>query len=244
MKKTAGIALLAILAEHAECQPEIYGKPTISEKTIEAVLKINGSPAEGIGDKVCEMSEKYKVDTAFLLAVFGKESDYGREGIASKTKSWSNMRPGPQWKGKVYDAGGKKGKFRQYDSFEQSLENFCRHLQLNYPQTTTIREWAPKHAPAEDRNDPQDFISDMIKKIGVYQDIESRRTVPVQHEGSWLFIPGPKWKQIAEGRAYIVKTGDTLTGISKKCRTSEARLKALNGLKGNYLKSGQYLKTR
>jgi LysM repeat protein len=46
------------------------------------------------------------------------------------------------------------------------------------------------------------------------------------------------------GSRYLVKRGDTLSGIAARFRTSVASIKRLNGLRGDVIRAGQTLRVR
>ena len=71
---------------------------------------------------------------------------------------------------------------------------------------------------------------------------EYTKKYPCSTQGSNL--PGKKKKFVVTTRyrKYKVKSGDTLSGIAKKYRTTVAKIKKVNGLRSNIIRTGQVLK--
>ena len=159
---------------------DLRGKPTISAATIDAILSEAGSPAAGSGVHFVEYGQQYGIDPAFALAFFRQESNYGKDGIATVTKSIGNVIYAevalPDYS---YTAPGKNpGPWSAYNTYENSINGWY-HLMTNskhYFQQGkyTLEEILPVYAPAADGNDPQAYINNVKRSVQEYRQREQQ----------------------------------------------------------------------
>ncbi len=170
----------AVPSVSAAGKTDIRGKPTISAATIDKILSEAGSPASGSGVHFVEYGEQYGIDPAFALAFFRQESNYGKVGIATVTKSIGNVIYSevalPDYS---YTAPGKNpGPWSAYNAYENSINGWY-HLMTNskhYFQQGkyTLEEILPVYSPAADGNDPQAYINNVKKSVQEYRQREQQ----------------------------------------------------------------------
>ena len=75
----------------------ILHAPRISEAKFAAILRDGRSPAYPDAPACYRAAVARGVDPAVLLAIFRKESSYGRAGRARGNRSWGNLRRSPDY---------------------------------------------------------------------------------------------------------------------------------------------------
>lgn len=129
----------------------IIGPPRISYAGFASVLRSGWSPAAGEAAGCYRAFTDAGVDPAVGLAVFRKESTYGRFGKAARTRSWGNIRePG--------------GAFRSYSSWTAGARDAARLLTIYGSnrirpgrKTDTVQTFPYVWAPAADHNAPDRY---------------------------------------------------------------------------------------
>ena len=88
----------------------VLGGPSLSADLINQVLASAGSPAAGTGQGLYDLSVQSGIDDAYALAVFEKESSFGRYGAGFEDHALGN----------IVCAGYPtcNGRFRWYPSWE------------------------------------------------------------------------------------------------------------------------------
>lgn len=127
----------------------ITGSPSISAEQVDKVLCKASSPACGTGYTLYTYGTQHGIDPAFALAVFHHESNYGKEGVATQTRSLGNIR--------CTDGYTCIGGFRSYPSWQESYTDFYKLIAgplyvgagLDTPEKIM-----PRYAPAADSNNP------------------------------------------------------------------------------------------
>lgn len=145
----------------------ICGPPTISAQTIDAVLEANDSPAKGCGQTIFNLCTKAGIDPAIALAIFGCESSFGTDGIATKTQSWGNIRS--------TDGSGIDG-FASYPDFMVGLEKWTdlmNDLYVAPPDKggfgfTTMDQALTKYAPPSE-NDTQGYANKVANFVSQWR---------------------------------------------------------------------------
>jgi hypothetical protein len=150
-----------IVKEGISCRNIVSGEPLsvefsscISADEINRILDKKNSPARGTGNLFVRLGKEYGIDPVIALAFFRQESQFGTEGIAVHTKSMGNIKYSSKCPG-----GNYRG-FCQYDSWEDSIEDWYRLVSGPvYVRSglDTIEEIIPKYAPSSE-NDVNVYI--------------------------------------------------------------------------------------
>lgn len=139
-------------------ETSIVGGPTVSVAMTNEVLASAGSPAQGTGQALYDLSQTYQIDNAFALAVFQKESTYGLYGVAASTRALGN----------IICAGYPtcEGRFRAYPTWEAGYEDFYRLIVREYVGAglDTVGEIFPVYAPTIE-NDTALYIQDVCASM-------------------------------------------------------------------------------
>jgi len=69
----------------------VVGRPSLSADFINQVLASAGSPAAGTGEGLYDLSMQSGIDDAYALAVFQKESSFGRYGAGFDNHALGNI---------------------------------------------------------------------------------------------------------------------------------------------------------
>jgi hypothetical protein len=132
----------------------IVGGPSISAQFIDQMLTKYGSPATGTGQDLYNLGVQNNIDPAFALAVFFNESNFGKAGMASSTRSLGNLRCIPSaacWDG-----------YASFSSWQDGYSAFYKLISgplyvgsgLTTPETII-----PRYAPSGDGNSPSHYAS-------------------------------------------------------------------------------------
>jgi len=137
----------------------ILSSPRISAATFASILRGAGSPAAG------EASAEYRafvnagVDPTVGLAVFRKESTFGRFGRANLNRSWGNIR-------------NPDGSFRRYPSWTAGAADAARLLAIYGANrirpgrdTSTVQTFPYVWAPSSDGNAPDRYGDQLAQWI-------------------------------------------------------------------------------
>src|SRR5438067_7735405 len=102
----------------------ILGGPSLSADFINQILATASSPAAGTGQGLYDLSVQYGIDDAYALAVFGKESSYGKYGAAFEDHALGN----------IVCAGYSTchGRFRWYPSWQAGYTDFYQLIRGEY----------------------------------------------------------------------------------------------------------------
>lgn len=143
----------------------VVGGPSLSASQINAILHSAGSPADGTGQDLYNLSQQYGIDDAFALAVFKHESGYGKNGEAAITRSLGNLRPVP---GEAFERDGYAVFYTWQAGYAAFYKLIAGPLYVG-AGLTTPSAIMPRYAPSEDNNNPQEYAFD------VEQDMQSWR---------------------------------------------------------------------
>jgi hypothetical protein len=129
----------------------VLGGPSLSADLINQILTSVDSPAAGTGQALYELSVQSGIDDAYALAVFQKESSFGRYGAGFENHALGN----------IVCAGYPtcNGRFRWYPSWEESYRDFYQLISQEYVARglTTVETITPVYAPAME-NDTMLYI--------------------------------------------------------------------------------------
>lgn len=142
----------------------ILGPPRISALGFATVLSSNRSPAAPEAAAAYAAARGAGVDPAVLLAVFRKESTYGRFGKAARTRSWGNLRDPAT------------GQFKSYGSWTAGAADTARLLAVYGRNqirpgrnTSTVQTMPYVWAPSSDGNAPDAYGDTLARWIGQWQ---------------------------------------------------------------------------
>lgn len=157
----------------------ILARPSITAATFAAVLARSSSPAAGAAGDAYRAAVAYGVDPAVLLAVFQRESGYGRAGVARFSRSWGNLRTSPHYP----SAGG----FARYPSWETGAADTARLLRIygknairHGVDTSTVRAFPYVWAPTADGNAPASYGAALVRLILAYRKLGAAPAVSVK----------------------------------------------------------------
>ena len=124
----------------------------VSAQAIKSLLDKNGSPMRNDANAVLEAARKYSVNPAFLLAVTGAESSFGKAGAGARNKNPGNLRvskailnsAGIPFKG--HDKGG----YTIFNTWRDGLMAMAEVLSRNYLKKgrDTINKIGPTYVGA------------------------------------------------------------------------------------------------
>jgi hypothetical protein len=141
----------------------VVGGPSLSADVVNRVLAGAGSPAQGTGQALYDLSVTYQIDDAYALATFQKESSFGRAGVARETHSLGN----------IICAGYPTclGRFRSYRTWEEAYTDFYRLIAREYVASglTTVETIIPKYAPSSE-NDTVLYIHDVCRLMAMFRE--------------------------------------------------------------------------
>jgi hypothetical protein len=124
----------------------VLGSPSLSADLINQVLSAAGSPAAGTGQGLYDLSVRSGIDDAYALAVFEKESSFGRYGAGFEDHALGN----------IVCAGYPtcNGRFRWYPSWEAGYQDFYRLISQEYISRglSTVETITPVYAPSTENN--------------------------------------------------------------------------------------------
>jgi hypothetical protein len=147
---------------------DVRGGPSLTAAFIDRVLALAGSPAQGLGAILYQLSEQYQIDDAVALAFFHHESDYGRYGVAAVTHNFGNLRCAGYRPCTADD-------FRVYPSWAAGAGDWYHLLASVYVAQglVTVQQIVPVYAPAVDGNDERAYMQAVLNDLRSWQ--EARR---------------------------------------------------------------------
>ena len=195
-----------------------------------------------------------KIPASITLAQGVLESASGRSYLASKSNNHFGIKCHTEWKGQhVYHDDDERGEcFRKYTYVETSYKDHSafltqrkRYAFLFEYNKKDYKKWAKglkKAGYATDKKYPKKLIR-IIETYKLYEfDKVKKKDFKVQNKGIKLLKTEKSKNTI--GAYYEVKKGDTLYSLSRKFKTTVAKLKEINGLKSNTLSVGQHILTK
>jgi hypothetical protein len=152
----------------------IMGLPTITVKVFRDALAHRNSPAidgnnAGIANILYDVCIAWNVNPAVALAFFLHESNMGREGYATKTKNWGNLRSG---KAELKN----DGQFAYYSSWVVGLDDWCRLITGDLyvgAGLTTVSKVTPRYAPSADSNDPTQYADAVNAQVAAWEQVSN-----------------------------------------------------------------------
>ncbi len=124
----------------------VVGGPSLSADFINQVLASASSPAAGTGQALYDLSVESGIDDAYALAVFGKESSFGKYGAAFENHALGN----------IVCAGYSTctGRFRWYPTWEAGEQDFYQLIRREYVARglSTVETITPVYAPSSEND--------------------------------------------------------------------------------------------
>jgi hypothetical protein len=165
-------------------QNAIAGKPTITASFINQVLAHYGSPAQGNGQALYDLGQKYDIDPVYALAFFFHESHFGTTGMAQITHSLGNSRC-VQDADCVNTSGGacQQGQscYASYGGWEEGFEKWYiqmiayengalkYYLSKQWIPLTTVQMIIPTYAPSSDNNNEAAYIAAILQAVKTWR---------------------------------------------------------------------------
>ncbi len=140
----------------------VVGGPSISPDVVNRVLAQAGSPAQGTGQALYDLSAQYRVDDAYALAVFEHESTFGLYGAGNANHALGNII--------CADYPTCNGNFRYYPTWADGYADFYHLIVNEYVSRglTTVQAITPVYAPASE-NDPVAYIQSVCASIARFR---------------------------------------------------------------------------
>jgi hypothetical protein len=147
-------------------ETSVLGSPALSADLINQVLSAASSPAAGTGQALYDLSVQFGIDDAYALAVFEKESSFGRYGAGFEDHALGN----------IVCAGYPtcNGRFRWYPSWEAGYEDFYQLISREYVARglSTVETITPVYAPASE-NDTGLYIQQVRQAMLAFRSAQS-----------------------------------------------------------------------
>ena len=144
----------------------VLGGPSLSPDLINQVLSVAGSPAAGTGQSLYDLSRESGMDDAYALAVFEKESSFGKYGAGFENHALGN----------IVCAGYPtcNGRFRWYPSWQDGYQDFYRLIRQEYVARglSTVETITPVYAPPSE-NDTGLYISQVCQSMLAFRSAQS-----------------------------------------------------------------------
>jgi hypothetical protein len=144
----------------------VLGSPSLSVDFINQILALAGSPAAGTGQALYDLSRESGIDDAYALAVFEKESSFGKYGAAFENHALGN----------IVCAGYPtcNGRFRSYSSWSAGYADFYRLITTEYVARglSTVETITPVYAPSSE-NDTGLYISQVRQSMLAFRQAQS-----------------------------------------------------------------------
>jgi hypothetical protein len=147
-----------------------------------------------LAEVIVSESERSGVPVWLMLAQAQRETNMGRpingtvadgrrftDGVVGNAHNLFNVRPGDSWTGRVLDLGKGSGKFRVYDSYEDSIKDYAQKLSTNY-RGLTLDQLVNRYFPANDNGGQasvEAYIQFLIKNAASQGVVVSRESVPI-----------------------------------------------------------------
>jgi hypothetical protein len=144
----------------------VVGGPSLSADLMNQVLASAGSPAAGTGQGLYDLSVQSGIDDAYTLAVFEKESSFGRYGAGFEDHALGN----------IVCAGYPtcNGRFRWYPSWEAGYADFYQLISREYVSRgfSTVETITPVYAPSSE-NDTELYIQQVHQSMLAFRQAQS-----------------------------------------------------------------------
>ncbi len=157
---------LPSVSKRPTSETSVLGGPSISADLINQVLSVAGSPAAGTGQSLYDLSRESGIDDAYALAVFEKESSFGKYGAGFENHALGN----------IVCAGYPtcNGRFRAYASWQDGYQDFYRLISQEYVARglSTVETITPVYAPSSE-NDTGLYISQVCQSMLAFRSAQS-----------------------------------------------------------------------
>ncbi len=144
----------------------VLGDPSLSADFINQVLASADSPADGTGQALYNLSVQSGIDDAYALAVFGKESSFGKYGAAFENHALGN----------IVCAGYPtcNGRFRWYPSWQAGYQDFYQLISTEYLARglSTVEAITPVYAPSSE-NDTGLYVQQVRRSMLAFRQAQS-----------------------------------------------------------------------
>jgi hypothetical protein len=144
----------------------VQGGPSLSADFINQVLASAVSPAAGTGQGLYDLSIQFGIDDAYALAVFEKESSFGRYGAGFEDHALGN----------IVCAGYPtcNGRFRWYSSWLAGYADFYQLISQEYVSRgcSTVETITPVYAPSSE-NDTGLYIQQVRQSMLAFRQAQS-----------------------------------------------------------------------
>ena len=244
-------------------------KPAEPVKNSDKVSTTNSSsiktPAESYIERfkniaISEMNGS-GIPASITLAQGILESGNGNSRLAKEANNHFGIKCSTEWKGEtiLQDDDNKDDCFRVYQSPEESFRDHTeflkrkRYAPLFELDKNDYRGWANGLKTAGYATNPRyaELLISLVERYDLsrFDRIENEREKTIRENKVMkeiaINIPTEKKQETVKSpvvmKIYEVRSGDTLTSVSKQFSLSEADLKALNGLENVNLLPGQLL---
>jgi flagellum-specific peptidoglycan hydrolase FlgJ len=244
-------------------------KPAEPVKNSDKVSTTNSSsiktPAESYIERykniaIAEMNGS-GIPASITLAQGILESGSGNSKLAKEANNHFGIKCATEWKGEtvLQDDDNKDDCFRVYKSPEESFRDHTeflkrkRYASLFELDKNDYRGWANGLKTAGYATNPRyaELLISLVERYDLsrFDRIENEREKTIRENKVMkeiaINIPTEKKQETVKSpvvmKIYEVRSGDTLTSVSKQFSLSEADLKALNGLENVNLLPGQLL---
>ena len=244
-------------------------KPAEPVKNSDKVSTTNSSsiktPAESYIERykniaIAEMNGS-GIPASITLAQGILESGSGNSKLAKEANNHFGIKCATEWKGEtvLQDDDNKDDCFRVYKSPEESFRDHTeflkrkRYASLFELDKNDYRGWANGLKTAGYATNPRyaELLISLVERYDLsrFDRIENEREKTIRENKVMkeiaFNIPTEKKQETVKSplvmKMYEVRSGDTLTSVSKQFSLSEADLKALNGLENVNLLPGQLL---
>ncbi len=157
---------LPSVSKRPTSETSVLGGPSIPVDLINQVLSVAGSPAAGTGQSLYDLSREFGIDDAYALAVFEKESSFGKYGAGFENHALGN----------IVCAGYPtcNGRFRAYASWQDGYQDFYRLISQEYVARglSTVETITPVYAPSSE-NDTGLYISQVCQSMLAFRSAQS-----------------------------------------------------------------------
>jgi hypothetical protein len=144
----------------------VVGGPSLSPDFINQTLASASSPAAGTGQALYDLSMQYHIDDAYALAVFQKESSFGKYGAGFENHALGN----------IVCAGYPtcNGRFRWYASWQDGYQDFYQLISREYVARglSTVETITPVYAPSSE-NDTGLYIQQVRQSMFLFRSAQS-----------------------------------------------------------------------
>lgn len=152
--------------------------PRISQAEFRRVLErgteLGRSPVAPFADECYQIIVGYGLDPAVALGFFAHESQFGLDGVSTKSLNWGNVRTPYDPKraaGTVQSASG-HGEFVCFRSWQDGLRDWCERILNRYIKErglTTVDAAIPVYAPSSDGNNEKAYIQHVERLVTRWQ---------------------------------------------------------------------------